>query len=180
VRRYYSDRREQQAQTVGERYGEALANYQAGSSTSALDSLTELARAYPQVPMLQSTLGQALMGAGATDAALDTFRRALNLSPRNIPLTMRYAEALLKGGQAKTAHAVLLDLFNNVGPDRRRRSASRPGREQRRRQRRRGVLHERIPHRQRQPAAVRGPVGNGAGGAEHHRRAAQPLPGTPR
>ena len=116
VRRYYSDRRDQQAQTVGERYGEALANYQAGSSTSALDSLTELARAYPQVPMLQSTLGQALMGAGATDAALDTFRRALNLSPRNIPLTMRYAEALLKAGQAKTAHAVLLDLFNNVAP----------------------------------------------------------------
>ena len=83
---------------------------------AALDSLTELARDYPQVPMLQSTLGQALMSAGATDAALDTFRRALSLSPRNIPLTMRYAEALLKAGEAKTAHAVLLDLFNNVAP----------------------------------------------------------------
>jgi predicted Zn-dependent protease len=116
ARRYYADRRQQQAQTVGERYGEALASYQAGSSTVSLDSLTELAREYPQVPMLQSTLGQALMSAGATDEALDTFRRALNLSPRNIPLTMRYAEALLKAGQAKTAHAVLLDLFNNVAP----------------------------------------------------------------
>jgi predicted Zn-dependent protease len=29
---------------------------------------------------------------------------------------MRYAEALLKAGNAKTAHAVLLDLFNNVMP----------------------------------------------------------------
>jgi predicted Zn-dependent protease len=29
---------------------------------------------------------------------------------------MRYAEALLKANQAKTAHAVLLDLFNNVAP----------------------------------------------------------------
>ena len=29
---------------------------------------------------------------------------------------MRYAEALVKAGQAKTAHAVLLDLFNNVPP----------------------------------------------------------------
>jgi beta-barrel assembly-enhancing protease len=116
VRRYYAERREQQAQTVGERYGEALASYQAGSSSASLDSLTELAREYPQVPMLQSTLGQALMSAGATDEALATFRRALNLSPRNIPLTMRYAEALLKAGQAKTAHAVLLDLFNNVAP----------------------------------------------------------------
>src|SRR6185503_517308 len=116
VRRYYSDRRAAQEQTVGERYGEALASFQAGNSTAALDSLTDLARAYPQVPMLQSALGQALMASGATDEALDTFRRALTLSPRNVPLTMRYADCLLKAGQAKTAHAVLLDLFNNVVP----------------------------------------------------------------
>jgi predicted Zn-dependent protease len=116
VRRYYSERREQQLQTVGERYGEALASYQAGNSRAALDSLTYLAREYPQVPMLQSTLGQALMSAGASDESLATFRRALNLSPRNIPLTMRYAESLMKTGDAKTAHAVLLDLFNNVAP----------------------------------------------------------------
>src|SRR3954463_16017724 len=116
VRRYYTDRHGAQDQTPGEQYGEALANYQAGNSRASLDNLTTLAREYPQVPMLQSTLGQALMGAGATDEALDTFRRALVLSPRNIPLTMRYAEALLKANQAKTAHAVLLDLFNNVAP----------------------------------------------------------------
>jgi predicted Zn-dependent protease len=116
VRRYYTDRREQQEQTVGERYGEALASYQAGSSRAALDALTELARQYPQVPMLQSTLGQALMGAGDTSEALEVFKRALNLSPRNIPLTMRYAEALMKADQPKAAHAVLLDLFNNVAP----------------------------------------------------------------
>jgi predicted Zn-dependent protease len=116
VRRYYSDRRAAQDQTPGEQYGEALANYQAGNSRASLDNLTMLAREFPQVPMLQSTLGQALMGAGATEEALDTFKRALLLSPRNIPLTMRYAEALLKANQAKTAHAVLLDLFNNVAP----------------------------------------------------------------
>ncbi|HEY6125802.1 MAG TPA: M48 family metalloprotease [Steroidobacteraceae bacterium] len=116
VRRYYMERREQQEQTVGERYGEALASYQGGSSRASLDALTELARKYPQVPMLQSTLGQALMASGETEEALATFRRALNLSPRNIPLTMRYAEALMKADQPKAAHAVLLDLFNNVAP----------------------------------------------------------------
>ncbi len=116
VRRYYSERREQQDQTVGERYGEALASYESGNSRAALDALSELARQFPQLPMLQSTLGQALMSSGATDEALATFRRALDLSPRNIPLTMRYAESLLKAGQAKAAHAVLLDLFNNVAP----------------------------------------------------------------
>ena len=116
VGRYYMERRENQDQTVGERYGEALAYYQRGDARAALDSLTDLARRYPQIPMLQSTLGQALMGAGETDEALETFRKALTLSPRNVPLTMRYAEALLKADQAKTAHAVLLDLFNNVPP----------------------------------------------------------------
>jgi predicted Zn-dependent protease len=116
VRRYYSERREQQTQTVGERYGEALASFQAGNARAALDSLTYLAREYPQVPMLQSTLGQALMNAGAQEESLATFKRALDLSPRNIPLTMRYAESLMKAGDAKTAHAVLLDLFNNVAP----------------------------------------------------------------
>ncbi len=118
VRRYYEERRaaDKLNPGVGDEYGEALASYQAGNANVSLDALTALARNYPQVPMLQSTLGQALMGAGATDEALDTFRRALVLSPRNIPLTMRYAEALLKAGQPKTAHAVLLDLFNNVTP----------------------------------------------------------------
>jgi beta-barrel assembly-enhancing protease len=116
VRRYYSERREQQDQTPGERYGEALAGYQSGNARASLDAFFALAHDYPQVPMLQSTLGQALMAAGETDEALATYRSALALSPRNIPLTMRYAEALLKANQAKTAHAVLLDLFNNVAP----------------------------------------------------------------
>ena len=116
VRRYYAERREQQDQTPGERYGEALAGYQSGNARASLDAFVALAHDYPQVPMLQSTLGQALMAAGETDEALATYRSALALSPRNIPLTMRYAEALLKANQAKTAHAVLLDLFNNVAP----------------------------------------------------------------
>jgi predicted Zn-dependent protease len=116
VRRYYAERREQQDQTPGERYGEALAGYQNGNARASLDAFFALAHDYPQVPMLQSTLGQALMAAGETDESLATFRSALALSPRNIPLTMRYAEALLKADQAKTAHAVLLDLFNNVAP----------------------------------------------------------------
>ena len=117
VRRYYTDRRQQQPiPGAGELYGEALASYQAGNPRAALDSLIALARDYPQVPMLQATLGTALMAAGETEEAMKTFRSALALSPRNIPLTTRYAEALLKINDAKTAHAVLLDLFNNVPP----------------------------------------------------------------
>jgi predicted Zn-dependent protease len=117
VRRYYSERRDQQPiPPAGDLYGEALASYQAGNARAALDSLIALARDYPQVPMLQASLGSAYMSAGDTENALATFRKGLLISPRNIPLTLRYAEALLKANEAKTAHAVLLDLFNNVAP----------------------------------------------------------------
>jgi predicted Zn-dependent protease len=117
VRRYYEMRRDQQPiPAAGDLYGEALASYQAGNARASLDPLIALARDYPQVPMLQAALGSAYMAAGEIEPALRTFRQALTLSPRNIPLTMRYTEALLKVNDAKTAHAVLLDLFNNVAP----------------------------------------------------------------
>ena len=38
------------------------------------------------------------------------------LAPRNVPVTVRYGEALLQAGRPKRAHEVLLDLFNNVPP----------------------------------------------------------------
>jgi predicted Zn-dependent protease len=38
------------------------------------------------------------------------------VSPRNLPLTVRYSETLLNMGEAKKAHQLLLDLFNNVTP----------------------------------------------------------------
>ena len=117
VRRYYAERREQQAQTVGERYGEALASYQAGNSRA-------VARFAHRAGARVSAGADAAVDArpGADERRAPPTRRSTPsgarsaLSPRNIPLTMRYAEALLKAGQAKTAHAVLLDLFNNVAP----------------------------------------------------------------
>ena len=38
------------------------------------------------------------------------------LFPRNVPLTVRYAESLMYAQQYDKAHAILLDLFNNVSP----------------------------------------------------------------
>jgi predicted Zn-dependent protease len=67
-------------------------------------------------PMLDAALGQALMAAGHTDEALATFEKALAVSPRNVPLTVRYSDALMKAGRARDAHLALLDLFNNVPP----------------------------------------------------------------
>ena len=40
----------------------------------------------------------------------------MELFPRNVPVTVRYAETLMAAGNAQLAHAVLLDLFNIVNP----------------------------------------------------------------
>ena len=92
VRRYYAERRAQQRQSVGERYGEALASYQAGDARAALDALFDLAREYPQVPMLQSTLGQAIHERGRHR------RGAGHVPTRAQPLAAQYsAHAALCG-----------------------------------------------------------------------------------
>jgi predicted Zn-dependent protease len=44
------------------------------------------------------------------------FERSSRLFPRNVPLTVRYAETLMQSGHAQQAHQILLDLFNNVEP----------------------------------------------------------------
>ena len=61
-------------------------------------------------------LGQAQTKTGDVDGALETFSNAMSLFPRNIPLTVRYAETLMHAGRADMAHHVLLDLFNVVPP----------------------------------------------------------------
>ena len=47
---------------------------------------------------------------------MGTFERATELFPRNTPLTIHYAEALLRIGQPRKAHDMLLDLLNTVPP----------------------------------------------------------------
>ncbi len=101
---------------VGERYGQALADLGHGAATDAVAILYDLHQREQGSPMLAAALGQAQLAAGAADAALATFTEALRLSPRNVPLTVHYAEALMRAGRASEAHAILLDLFNNVPP----------------------------------------------------------------
>ena len=70
----------------------------------------------PDVTLYHTALGQAQLAAGQVDAARATFENAMRLFPRNVPVTVRYAEVLVRTGDAKRAHVVLLDLFNNVPP----------------------------------------------------------------
>jgi len=66
--------------------------------------------------LLYSALAQAQAKAGHSHEALATFQRAEQLFPRNVPVTVRYAEELMTVGRAGEAHNMLLDLFNNVPP----------------------------------------------------------------
>ena len=88
----------------------------AGENAEAVKTLQDLVARNEGATMLWATLAQAEVAAGDREAGLATFSRAMNLFPRNIPLAVRYADALASAGRAKEAHTLLLDLFNAVEP----------------------------------------------------------------
>jgi len=98
------------------RYGEALALLNSNHADEAVKILTPLVQQHEGLTLLHAALGQAQAKAGHADEALATFRHALNLFPRNVPISVRYAETLMTAGRPGDAHNVLLDLFNNVAP----------------------------------------------------------------
>ncbi|HYC10020.1 MAG TPA: M48 family metalloprotease [Steroidobacteraceae bacterium] len=104
--------------TLGNRYGEALAlmNSNHADTDKAVQILTTLVQQHEGLTLLYAALGQAQAKAGHPDQALATFKRAEQLFPRNVPLTVRYAETLMATGRPGDAHNMLLDLFNNVPP----------------------------------------------------------------
>jgi predicted Zn-dependent protease len=102
--------------TDGERYGRALALLRTGSPEEAIPILETLRDRRPDVILYHTALGQAELAAGRVDASRETLERAMTLFPRSVPVTMRYAETLMRDGDARRAHVVLLDLFNNVPP----------------------------------------------------------------
>ena len=98
------------------RYGYALALVRDGRPQEAVKIFYELKESDDSVIAYQSGLGQALMEVGQLNESVIVFENALKLFPRNVPLTVRYAEALMWARQYDRAHAILLDLFNNVPP----------------------------------------------------------------
>ncbi|CAN5318965.1 M48 family metallopeptidase [soil metagenome] len=98
------------------RYGEAIALMRAGRPAEAVPLLTELRNRNQDVIAYHGALGQAQIQAGQAKEAMATFRHAIGLFPRNVPLTIRYSQALMRFGEPRQAHALLLDLLNNVSP----------------------------------------------------------------
>jgi predicted Zn-dependent protease len=116
-RTYYASLKDGDPATpVAQVYGKALALTVTGDAARAVPVFQHLVAAYPQVLTFHTALGQAQLAAGDTKGALQTLEHALDIAPRNIPVTVRYGETLLQAGRPKKAHEVLLDLFNNVPP----------------------------------------------------------------
>jgi beta-barrel assembly-enhancing protease len=108
----YTKRLETRTPALADQYGEAIALLERGHPTQAVEILEPLVARHDSVILLHTALGQAQVAAGQVQDGLNTFAHAEVLFPRNVPLTVRYAEALIKAGQAKQAHALLLDVFN--------------------------------------------------------------------
>jgi predicted Zn-dependent protease len=102
--------------SVGTRYGQALALMADRRPIEAAKILHELTQEHQDLTLLYSALGEAESKAGHQNDALSTFKRSMALFPRNVPLTVRYAQALMAAGNPEEAHRVLLDLFNNEVP----------------------------------------------------------------
>jgi predicted Zn-dependent protease len=116
LRRHYERERAAQPANGALRYGAALVEMDSGNAAAAIALLQPLLAEQPQLPMLHAALAQAQVAAGKQQEGVASFEHGLVLSPRNVPLTVRYAEALLTMDQAKKSHQILLDLFNNVAP----------------------------------------------------------------
>ncbi|NNC64503.1 MAG: tetratricopeptide repeat protein [Gammaproteobacteria bacterium] len=112
----YFEKRPYANQTDAERYGRAVAYQRAGQHWDALDIYKDLLEKDKSVIAYHIGLGQTLVALDQPRDARATYERALELFPRNVPLVLDYGERLLQLGEAQKAHAMLLDLMNNVPP----------------------------------------------------------------
>jgi len=111
---YYQQRRG--SNDPGDRYGLALSLAQAGLDDNAAELFGELSAEYPNVIAFRIGRAEALMASRLDEQAMDVYRETNAVSPRNTPLVMSYSEALIDAGRPAEAHALLLDLLNNVPP----------------------------------------------------------------
>jgi beta-barrel assembly-enhancing protease len=102
--------------TLADHYALALTLMEHNQADESVKILEELTKAHEGSILLHIALAQAQIKNGHVKEGMATFARAEKLFPRNIPVTVRYAEALMEEGHPMEAHNMLLDLFNIVPP----------------------------------------------------------------
>jgi predicted Zn-dependent protease len=99
-----------------QRYGKDVADIAMRNPSAAIPDLQALVREYPKVTQFYGALGQAYMLNGQLKDSQEVLDKALNLFPRNVPVTIRLSETLMRSGENKRAQLLLDDLFNVVDP----------------------------------------------------------------
>ncbi|MDH3748880.1 MAG: M48 family metalloprotease [Gammaproteobacteria bacterium] len=112
----YYEKRDYQQQSDIERYGRAVAYQRAGRHNDANRIFDELINKDEKVIAYHIGLGETQLELENYSAGKATFDRAVELFPRNVPLIITYGEFLVRLGEPKKAHKLLLDLMNNVPP----------------------------------------------------------------
>ena len=101
---------------IGTEYGIALTLLQLGETKESNEKFGELLATNEEIIHFHSGYAATQLAAGNIEGAFRTFEAAIKLFPRNVPLTIRYAEALLLNDDPDRAHQLLLDLYNQVPP----------------------------------------------------------------
>jgi predicted Zn-dependent protease len=102
--------------SMEDRYGNAVADIATRNPAAAIPELQALVNEYPKVNQFYGALGQAYLANGQLKESQAVLDKAVNLFPRNVPITIRFAETLMHAGDNKRAHLILDDLFNVVEP----------------------------------------------------------------
>lgn len=101
---------------IGAEYGIALALAELDRHEESRKAFAALMSANEGIIHFHTGYAAAQAATGDNEGALATLKKASELFPRNVPLTIRYAEALMRNGDNKEAHRILLDLYNQVAP----------------------------------------------------------------
>jgi predicted Zn-dependent protease len=99
-----------------DRYGLALSSMRMSLNDNAERIFRDLVAEFPGVIAFRIGQAEALLKSGLNEPALAAYAESLRLFPRNRPLTISYADALITAGRPADAHEILLDLLNNVEP----------------------------------------------------------------
>jgi predicted Zn-dependent protease len=102
--------------SMEERYGRAVADIAMRNPAAAIPDLQALVHEYPKVNQFYGALGQAYMLNGQLKESQAILDKAIGLFPRNVPITIRLSETLMRSGENKRAQLLLDDLFNVVEP----------------------------------------------------------------
>jgi predicted Zn-dependent protease len=101
---------------IGNLYGLALSMVQLGLVDDAEPIINKFLKDKHEFGHFHILYADLMIERSNPKEALQHLYKRLELSPRNIPLTIKYAELELSYGDPRKAHDILLDLFNNKVP----------------------------------------------------------------